>query len=252
MSRRSHPVGMRILAGVLWGVIVTAAEISILPIEGLSWRDQLSVVCVVATPYIGSGAVLALVFGPIAPKLPLRVLIPTVAASFLVLALVQVGLMLLASSIDQGPARMFGRAPDSLAIFLHGLWQQIFFGGLALAAYLLRRRADRTRAFIARAMIAARRSETAIAQASARSLRGQLEPERLAEFVTAVRIRYQRDLAHGDLLLERLTDYLRAAMPAIRKGKASPAAQREIAQCLRRLSEALNSPPAKVRQHEDT
>jgi hypothetical protein len=95
-------------------------------------------------------------------------------------------------------------------------------------------------------MIAARRSEAALAQASARTLRGQLQPERLAEFVTAVRIRYQRDLAHGDLLLERLTDYLRAAMPAIRSGQVSPAAERETALCLRRLSEALNTPPAKV------
>jgi hypothetical protein len=78
-----------------------------------------------------------------------------------------------------------------------------------------------------------------------------MQPERLAEFVTAVRIRYQHDLAHGDLLLERLTDYLRAAMPGIRSGHLSPASERETARCLRRLSEALKSPPAKARQHED-
>ena len=110
---------------------------------------------------------------------------------------------------------------------------------MALAAYLLRRRADRTRAFIAQAMIAARLGEAALVSASARQLRGQLQPERLAEYVQAVRGRYEVDLASGDLLLERLTDYLRAAMPAIRSGLTSPAAERETARCLVRLNAAL-------------
>jgi hypothetical protein len=251
MSRRAHPIATRLLAGALWGLIVTAAEVSILPVQTLSWSDQVSVAASVGLPYILSGMAYALIFGPLAPRMPLRILVPITAASFFGLSIIQVILMVVCTYMGVGPARMFGRMPDTLGIFLHGFWQQTFFGGLALAAYLLRRRADRTRAFIARAMIAARRSETALAQASARVLRGQVQPERLAEFITAVRVRYQRDLAHGDLLLERLTDYLRAAMPTIRSGEVSPAAEREIAKCLRRLSEALKSPPAKVPQHED-
>jgi len=251
MTRRLRPLMMRLLAGILWGLIIGCAEIPILPIERLPLADQVSVVAWIPVPYIVSGALLALVFGPVAARWSASRLIPLVTISNLLLATVQVGITLWSAQRGQGAALVFGRAPEPAAIFLHGAWQQIFFGSLALAAYLLRRRADRTRAFIARAMIAARRSEAALAQASARALRGQLQPERLAEFVTAIRIRYQRDLVQGDLLLERLTDYLRAAMPGIRSGQVSPVAERETALCLRRLSEALKSAPAKARQHED-
>ena len=41
MSRRSRAIGMRLLAGVLWGLIVTGAEVSILPLEAMPWRGQL-------------------------------------------------------------------------------------------------------------------------------------------------------------------------------------------------------------------
>jgi hypothetical protein len=248
MKRR---LASRVILGLLWGLIVTAAEVSILPFETMSWRDQLSVAVVLGLIYTATGTLLGLVLGPLAQRLSSAVLSAVVFTALVLANTVQVILTMISGRFGQGPARIFGREPDLTAIVLHGLWLYLFFGGLTLIAYLLRRRADRTRAFIARSMISARQSEAAIAAARARTLRGHLEPERLAEFVRAVRLRYQVDQAQGDLLLERLTEYLRAAMPAVRRGQSTPANLRQTEHSLRVLTAALGDQPAKVLDHED-
>lgn len=250
MTRSWRRIVTWLTLGLLWGLIVTASEISILPVEAMAWRDQLSVIVAVAAVYLCCGAFLGLTLGPIAPSLPSRFLIPVVFSLLVVANLIQVALTALFTQWGEGPTRMFGHAPDLLAVQLHGLWLHMFFGGLALVAYLLRRRADRTRTFIARAMIAVRHSEAAFADAEARALRNQVEPQRLVDYVNALRDRYQADLDQGDLLLERLTDYLRAAMPSVRHDGANPLAQGETIRRLRVLNAALSNHATEVSDHE--
>lgn len=208
---------MRALGGgLLWGQFVMPADAAFLPL-GPPWLPAVSM-----TIYL-CWCVSGLVFGLSDLLLADRVkpvLAPLVLAGLaLPLTLIQVSLIEITARFTHTPA------PSLDAAFLHVLWLHLVFGGLALATLAFYRRAARIRSVLTQAVVAGRRNEAHLRGAAARDLRGQVPPERLLAWIGELEQRYAVDRARGDRLLARMTQFLRAAMPSVRTGRATLASE---------------------------
>ena len=192
--------------------MVAALQINMLPLAGLSPGVLVEAVAWMVLMWCLSGVVL------IHAALWLE---PRVSAPCYFLALTCVAVVLSAVVVGTagGPyLTQFVGIIDTLGVFAHILWEHLLFGGIGVAALRTMQRDARTREILAHAAIAAQEGEARLKAAAARQLRGQVQPERLVRLVEELKRRYDVDLDRGDRLLERITDFLRAAMPSVRTG----------------------------------
>jgi LytS/YehU family sensor histidine kinase len=108
---------------------------------------------------------------------------------------------------------------------LHAFWGCLCYGGVFIAVYRMSQRGERTRALLAQAEIARQRSEAALGAAQLQALQGQIDPAFLLRVMTEVERRYAAAPTTVDRLLDPLIGFLRAAMPGVRSGTSTLAAE---------------------------
>jgi hypothetical protein len=124
-------------------------------------------------------------------------------------------------------------------MFFYGLWNIVCFGGLLLAALTIARRQAWRAAVVAEGAIARNRDDARLSHADLENLRGQVPPSLLMEVVSELRHRYATNSPSGERLLDRLIAFLRAAMPAIRTGGSTLAAELETIRAYAALNAEL-------------
>jgi len=89
--------------------------------------------------------------------------------------------------------------------------------GLAAAAWYMLKRAERHSAEVLRSELAGDELLASSAEARLQALQAQVEPHFLFNTLAHVKWLYRRDPANGRRMLDRLLDYLRAALPRVRQ-----------------------------------
>lgn len=113
---------------------------------------------------------------------------------------------------------------------VHIFWGAMVYGGLFVAAYRLSMQSERTRQLLARAEIARQETENLLSEAQLLSLQGHIEPAFLFRAMVEVEHRYAHDAAGMARLLDPLISFLRAAMPGVRSGASTLAAEVSLAE----------------------
>ena len=201
---------------VLFAIACTAMESFALPLGSVSLIDLLQFILQLATAWTAIGLVLAgalLVFGP-----------------WLTPALFAPALLAFALAASVGWSLIFGLLfrPNWLAggsSYAHLFWGCLCYGGVFIAVYRASQRGERTRALLAQAEIARQRSEAALGSAQLLALQGQIDPAFLLRVMTEVERRYAAAPTTVERLLDLLIGFLRAAMPGVRSGASTLAAE---------------------------
>lgn len=122
---------------------------------------------------------------------------------------------------------------------MHVFWGCLCYGGVFIAVYRMSQRGERTRALLAQAEIARLRSEAALDAARLQALQGQVDPVFLLRAMAEVERRYAAAPATVSGLLDPLIGFLRAAMPGVRSGASTLAAELLLAMQYARLVAAF-------------
>jgi hypothetical protein len=123
--------------------------------------------------------------------------------------------------------------------YMHVFWGCLCYGGVFIAVYRMSQRGERTRALLAQAEIARLRSEAALDAARLQALQGQVDPAFLLRAMAEVERRYAAAPATVSGLLDPLIGFLRAAMPGVRSGTSTLAAELLLAMQYARLVAAF-------------
>ncbi len=235
-SRRS-PISWRRALGyaLLWGLAFEALESFVLPLGDLSWRQllefalQTSDIWLVCTFGVACLAMFAE---------------PRMSTAKLALSTVAVALALAAAGVllgDVGTEVALFQKPRSFATrFAYGAWGCLFYGGLFMLVLVLVMRAERTRSLLGHAEIARSQTETVLSQAQLQALRGQVDPDLLLRVMAEVQRRYAQDPAAAEGLLDQLVGFLRGAMPGVRSGRSTLAAELALVQSYVQLRAELD------------
>jgi hypothetical protein len=126
---------------------------------------------------------------------------------------------------------------------IYCLWINLFYGGLYTVGYFATRRALRLRRRLAELRLARSEAEAKLREARLRAVRGQIQPAMLLDALEALRLAYGRDRAAGDAMFDLLIAFLRAAMPGLRSGASTLAAELMVIDRYAALREALDTGP---------
>ena len=105
----------------------------------------------------------------------------------------------------------------------------IVWWGLAVAIWYMLKRTERHSAEVSRAELAGEELLASGAQARLQVLQAQVEPHFLFNTLAHVKWLYRRDPANGRRMLDRLLDYLRAALPRVRQPTTTLAEELQLA-----------------------
>ena len=231
--------------GLLWGVAVTALESLELPL-GAFRQGELLQFAIQMLPHLSlSGVVLAVVTVWTAQRPVNGWLLLWAAVLFPVLTWV------INMAVKSVVAHDRFWVTDGSGSYLHTMWTSLCYGSMFLVAYRLNVRSESSRQGLARAEIARQHSENSLAETRFRALRGHVDPAFLLRVVTALRARYALDPRAADQLLDRLVTFLRAAMPGIRGGDSTLAAEAQIALHYAQVLHELDPASPLLRLHAD-
>lgn len=142
-------------------------------------------------------------------------------------------------------------APDGVLpispVFLG--WSYLAYGGLFVGACALGYRAERARSVLGRAEVARSRTQALFTQAQLAGLQGSVDPAFLLRVLSEMQRRYATDAASADRLLDQLVSFLRLAMPGVRSGQSTLAAEVAVVRSYARLASELE--PGRARWHGD-
>ncbi len=130
------------------------------------------------------------------------------------------------------------------ALLGYHTWTNLFFGGLLATALTFDLRAERTRSLLHAAGRARARAATLVNEAQFEAIRAQVDPRDLVETLREVRTRYARDPVAAEALLDRLVNFLRAAIAGLRQRESTLAAELEVAAALGDLQAERGLPHA--------
>lgn len=243
MMPNTRSVAMRIvLSGLFWGTIVAALETVRLPLPD----DQVSTFVAALASQLAVWSIVGILLVALLESIgghltgPARlagfVLAASLAASALVSALFAWG----PTWVDYASAGAFPGGRDAVGAYLYQAWIVAFYGGLYAWTHLLLAGSERQRARLARTRDARMRSEAALARARLDALRGHVDPAFLRRALCEVEQRYALAPAAGDRLMRRLVAFLRLAMPGIRSGRSTLAAEFALLRAHRELADALS------------
>ena len=213
-------------SGLLWGVVVGLLDTLGQPLEDLSfsdlWRFTISVLlqwCIVGL-FWAAAARLAerrgqAVIGYFA-ALPICCAITVLAGSI-------IRHYVLGNSMGASSWLLTNvRAPDLVAYLA---WENAFYGGAYLVGYVAARRSVRLRQRLAEILRARGEADMLLREARLRAYRGQLQPDLMLRALATLRDLSTGDPTAADMLFDRLVTFLRAAMPAVRTGRSTLAAE---------------------------
>lgn len=217
-SGRLARAARRALLALLWGVGVSAFEIS-----GLPW------------PSTGAEVLLRFVFDTALVWSAIGLLV-VAYGSFAIPRWPAVGVLAGHLALAPFVAWIFHLLMTSGAVIrLHYvgerasygylLWTVLVYGSLFIVWWIAAERAEATRRLLADAQLARRRGEAELDQARLLALRGRVDPAMVLDVMADVQRRYRDDPAAGDRLLDLLVAFLRCAMPAVRSGTSTLAGE---------------------------
>ena len=102
-------------------------------------------------------------------------------------------------------------------IFLYGVWQFVFWGSVGAILHASNLRQKRSAIALRVDELARLRSERRLAEARLAAMHSQIEPEFILSTLSTVERLYERDLAAADRVLDALIQFLREAMPILRR-----------------------------------
>lgn len=213
--------------GVLWGMAAGAMEAVALPVLDERWSSfgLLLLSNMSAWSVVGVGIALLVECAQWRLERPFFLAVAIVVAA---LAFSAVASWIF--SIRQVPGPGLGiarvlRTTDPLGSFLYQAWIVVFYGGLYAIAWTFNQRAERTRDLLDEARIARVHSETLLADAQLRALRGHVDPQFLLRVIHDIDGRYTTAPVDADRLVNCLVRFLRLAMPGVRNGCSSLGAE---------------------------
>lgn len=121
----------------------------------------------------------------------------------------------------------------------YNAWVSLFYGGLLVAAYVLMVRTERMRSLLRDAALARSRTEALIGQTRLQGLQAQVDPQLLLTTLDEVQALYRREPARADALLERLVEFLRAALPGLKQRRSTLQAELFLARAYAELQALL-------------
>ena len=129
---------------------------------------------------------------------------------------------------------IFGIRPFWTA-YLYDAGSSLLPGGLFMLGCIFSLRSEHTRTLLGQAEIARGQTEALLSEAELQALRGHVDPALLLRVMAEVQLRYASDAAGADRLLEQLVNFLRRAMPGVRTGSSTLAAEVKLARAHARL-----------------
>jgi hypothetical protein len=221
-----------VVFGLLWAAAQTALASYGLPVEGLSRTELLRLWAEVYITYALQG-----VFGAFIAK--------RVAADFnlskVVLAILFVAFGV--SGIRFVLERSLGLLSNFPPFGDRSVWTAYLFdasgsllsGGLFMLGCIFSLRSEHTRILLGQAEIARGQTEALLSEAELQTLRGHVDPALLLRVMAEVQRRYAGDAGSADRLLEQLVNFLRRAMPGVRTGTSTLAADVKLVRAHARL-----------------
>jgi len=113
---------------------------------------------------------------------------------------------------------------------LSGVRGPLLWWGLGAAAWYYLKRSERHAAEVARASLDAEQLRASTAEARLQALQAQVEPHFLFNTLAHVKWLYRRDPDSGRRMLDRLVDYLHAALPQVRQSTTTLEQELQLAQ----------------------
>jgi len=240
-ARRAFPVTA---LGILWGIALSAMESFSLPLadDSAAAISLLMLGQILVWSSVGVGIAWCVDWA--GPRLR--------SLSFLVSVLVigSLGFSALASMLIAiighaapriGVPIVFPNGTESLASFLFQTWLILFYGGFYVLARRFGQRAEASRTLLEESRIARIQSEMSLTDAELRALRGRIEPGFLLQVMEEVNRRYESAPGEADHLVKLLVDMLRQAMPGLRTGDSTLAAELALADAYCTLKRNLSS-----------
>jgi hypothetical protein len=207
--------------GVLWGIGVVALEAFDSPLSDLSGTQLLVIELRMVPVWCLPGIALA----GTSMALDHRLTIPRIAPILVGIAMLQCALSWLFWQGLSLPGATSLPAWAADPQHLHAAWNSFIYGGLFVAAYRLSIASERTRRLLAQAEIARQQTEVLLGAERVRALQGQIDTGLLLRGMVEVERRYVHDAAGTQRLLDPLVNFLRAAMPGVRSGASTLAAE---------------------------
>lgn len=204
--------------GVLWGIVCSVMSSLELPLGEISAADLLRFSAIEFLQWCIPGLVLA--GGTMLLERRLTVM---------QMALALVAFALLECAAIWTIFQFLELRPWLLVTYAYVFWLALVYGGLFVAAYRLSMRSERIRRLLVRAQIARQEAESLLATAEIETLQGHVDPAFLLRVMVEVERRYAHDPSGVDRLLDPLVSFLRAAMPGVRSGASTLAAETMLA-----------------------
>lgn len=225
--------------GLLWGCAITAGEMLSLPLGHLDIGLYLRAMASLFSCWGLIGIAIAwLAFAAEQRRLPLKLTATLLVVLAVILSSLQSARWLLYRYFDLPNAMTLALGVEfpSWTDFLYVLWMTLFHGALFNAGCLLAMRAEHTRHLLGEAQIARGKSEALLADAQLDTLRARVDPAFLLRAMGEIQRRYASEMPSADLLLNQLVSFLRLAMPGVRDGSSTLAAELGLAQSYAQLA----------------
>ena len=216
---------------LLWAAACTAVEIAV-PVGLLDARQTVTMVWTSLLLWALSGGILLMFTSYALPRLPTT---STLLAAGILLPLLAFAYRNLNAAWFREGGWWPILAAQVTASAGYIVWVYLLYGGMFVGGSAIAYRAERTRTMLARAEIARSRSETLLSQAQLTGVQGSVDPHFVLRVLDAMQLRYSTDAAGADRLLDGLVEFLRLAMPGVRSGQSTLAAELAIVRSYARL-----------------
>ena len=227
-----------IICGLLWGVVVLLAVTLVQPVGDLDPLDLLHFMSVLCAQWCLVGVIWAcgakLAEDTRRPRLVLPMVL--LCAWGTNVAMAGTDTLMPGSSGHLSRARIFD-------LSIYELWINLFYGGFYTLGFLTHRRTQALRRSLAAVRLSRNEAESRLREARLQAVRGQMQPGLLLEALAVLRGVYAEDRAAGDRLFDLLIAFLRAAMPGLRSGTSTLAAELAVIDRYAVLREALLTGP---------
>jgi len=221
--------------GLLWGVVVAALESISATVYMPPGIDTLHYVGSLLLLWTSRGVVIAWTAQASEGWLTSRAVAALFALELVLLSLTWDGL----TSLSLTSERLYGLGLPLRANFLYNFWILWAYGGPFFWFCMLGHRTRRTRDVLARAEIERSRTDGLLVEAQLESLKGRVDPALLLRAISALRERYAHSRKQGEALLDATVAFLRHAMPGVRTGRSSIAAELALVHAYAQLTELL-------------
>jgi hypothetical protein len=221
-----------VVFGLLWAAAQTAVASYGLPVEALTATELLRLWAEIYLSFALQGVCGAFVAKRVAADFS----VPAVLLAIFAVAFGVPGIRFLV----EGGLGTISRVPlftnrSLSSAYLYDSTASLLTGGLFMLGCVFSLRSEHTRTLLGQAEIARGQTEALLSEAELQTLRGHVDPALLLRVMAEVQRRYAGDAAGADRLLEQLVNFLRRAMPGVRTGTSTLAAEVKLARAHARL-----------------